>query len=182
MRVQTMKITSLFIIFSALQVYGCFSNGANLNSKTLHIGFNGLNVVSKRNIYEDKSSLENSWLKTALKPEEFNSLSKTVDFKKQFIFVFSFGKRPNANGKIIINNIRYTTHPQSKFSSIDINLNIGIADKKECNLMVDVESYPFIVELVDRPENSLKLDVGSYGAFNFGDDCNPPIAGKATPE
>ena len=164
------------------QVLGCDVNGKYLNSKTLHVGFNGLNVASKIQIYEDNKTIENSWLKNALTPNELKQLVGKIDFEKQFILVLSFGKRPNANGKIIINSIRYTTHPQSMFSSIDTNLNIGIADRKECNISIDIESFPFIIELVERPKNKLKLDVGSYGAFNFGDGCATPIAGKPTPE
>lgn len=176
------------ILFSvqACNQSGWGDSSIKLKSKTLHVGFNGLITVNKRQIFEDKLVMEKSWLKSALTLMQWQELIRQVDFEKNFILVYSFGKRSNANGKIIMNRVAYTTHPQSKFSSINISVDIGIAyniaDKKDCNSIIDIESFPFIVELVERPKNRLKLDIGGYTNYNFGDDCTSPIAGKPTPE
>lgn len=179
---QTMKLNFALMIMAILQVFGCDANGTHLKSKTIHVGFNGLSKVYTKQLYEDKESIENSWLKAALTSGELTQLIEQVDFKNQFVLVYSFGKRPNANGKIVMNYVRYTTDVKSRISSIDTNISIGIADKKDCNINVDVESFPFIIELVDRPKNGFKLVNGSEQNYNFGDDCKTPIAGKPTPQ
>jgi hypothetical protein len=179
---QVMKFNFALMIIAILQVFGCDANGTHLKSKTLHVGFNGLSKVYTKQLYEDKESIENSWLKNALEPEEFRILIEQMDFNKQFVLVFSFGKRPNANGKIIMNYIKHTADVNSKQSNISTNINIGIADKKDCNIITDIESYPFIVELVNKPKEDFKLIDGGYAAYNFGDGCKTPISGKPTNE
>lgn len=183
MRVQTMKFNFLLIILAVLQAFACDTNGKNLENKTLYVGFNGLSKVSKMHFFEDKITIQNSWLKYALTAQELTQLINQVNFENQFVLVYSFGKRPNASGKIIMNYVRYTTDIKSKVSSIEANINIGVVDKIKCNISENVESYPFIIELVERPKESFKLVYGGDTAYNFPDDgCLIPMYGKPTSE
>ena len=107
-------------------------------------------------------------------------LINKIDFNNEFVLIYSFGQRPNASGKIIMNNVRYTTDNKS-ISSIGVNVSIGVVDKLKCNISVNVESYPFIVELVKRPSEPFKLVGGSDAAYNFPDDgCSMPKSGIPT--
>ncbi|MGB4811298.1 MAG: hypothetical protein WBP13_02285 [Methylophilaceae bacterium] len=181
------KFKYLLIILALFQVVGCnypdswgYSNSTQLSSKTLYVGFNGLGEYSKRQFYEDKKSLKNSWLKVALTPSQMTQLIDQVDFEKQFVLVYTLGKRANITGKITMASIRYTSDIQSKTSSVDTMTNIGIADYKDCNIRVDITSFPFTVELVERPKDRFKLMAASDAQYNFEDDCKKPVAGEAT--
>jgi hypothetical protein len=180
MWMQTMKFNFVLIMMTILQIFGCAANSTHLESKTLHVGFNGSIRVNVNTFYENQEAIESSWLKSALTVDELMQLTRHVDFKKQFILVHTFGKRPNANGKIIMNFVRHTTDARSKQSNISTNISIGIADYKKCNIPVSIESFPFIVELVNRPKEDFKLVDGGYAAYNFGDGCKTPIEGKPT--
>lgn len=178
-----MKFKLLLIILAAFQALDCDANGTDLSSKTLHVGFNGLSEVSKMNFFESKIAVQNSWLKDALTTKELTQMFEQVDFDKQFILIFSVGKRPNLSGKIITNHVKYTVDNQNKQANISTNINIGVVDYEKCNIPVSIESYPFIVELVERPTEAFKLVYGGYAAYNFPyDGCKNPIAGKSTPQ
>jgi hypothetical protein len=176
-----MRFKFLLILLATCQAFGCDANGTHLSSKTLHVGFNGLSEVSKMNFFENKIDIQNSWLKNALTSKELNQLLEHVDFDKQFILIFSIGKRPNLSGKIITNHVKYTVDNQNRQANISTNINIGVVDYEKCNIPVSVESYPFIVELVERPAETFKLVYGGYAVYNFPHDgCKTPIAGKPT--
>lgn len=176
----------LLIAITCTSIHACDQSGwgdssVKLSSKTLYVGFNGLSEGYKKQFYENEKSLESSWLKTALAPNQLKQLISQVDFEKQFVLVYSFGKTFNANGKIIMTGIKYSTDISTKISSIGTSKNIGFFEKK-CNISIDIESFPFIVELVERPTNKFKLIAGSDANYYFSDGCTPPIAGKPTPE
>lgn len=185
-----MKLIFLLFLVSTLQAcnncnsecdYGQTSQGY-LESKTLHIGMNGLNAHSKKQLYEDKQALENSWLKVALTPSELTQLVEKVDFKKQFVLVYSVGKRHYVTGKITMDRIRYVSNTKYKTSRIDTIVNIGVAGSKECNIKVDVVTFPFIVMLIERPKNQYKLSTASDGQYNFPDGCTTLVTSAETPD
>lgn len=178
-----MRFKFLMILLTALQAIACESTSKNLSSKTLHVGFNGLNKFYTKQLFEDAKSIESSWLKNALTPTELIQIINQVDFKKQFVLVYSFGERPNASGKIIMQNIKHRSDVNSKTSVIDTIIEIGVVDKEKCNIFLNIQSYPFIIELVQRPKNGFKLINGSEQNYNFPDDgCKTPISGKPTAE
>ena len=65
-----MKFKFLFILLATLQAFGCDPNGTHLKSKTLHVGFNGLKESYEIQLFENKNTLQNSWLKNALTSRE----------------------------------------------------------------------------------------------------------------
>lgn len=180
-----MKIKLIMALLTVLQTMACESDTKELSSTTLHTGFNGLNKVSKVNIFENEPSVRASWLKSALTPIELDKAIKKIDFNKQFILIFSIGKRPNASGKITIDPIKYTTDPNAKIISIDTIINIGVVDYIKCNITASIESYPFIVQVIERPKEkeTFLITKGSHGVYNFPDiGCLTPVTGKATEE
>lgn len=181
-----MKIFSIImmaLLLSGFQMWGC--NGQiNLKNETLYVGFNGVNNYSKKYFYENKESFESSWLKNAMPNTEFVRLVQQVDFSKKFILVYSLGQQFNMSGSLSIST-NYIPVIQStySYSLIGLNANIGTVSKKECNIINDVESYPFIVALVERPKEHLKFSSGSHANYYAADDrCKTPISGKVTAE
>ena len=69
------KMKLLMTLLTILQAMACESDTKKLNSTTLHIGFNGLNRVSKVNIFENEASVRASWLKFALTPIELETVN-----------------------------------------------------------------------------------------------------------
>ena len=181
-----MKIKFLLLAFAAIQATACVSS-ENLKSKTLHIGFNGLDVFNKRQYFVDAKSLENSWLKKALTPNDLSNLVSQVNFENQFVMVYSFGQRVNFTGEINLDYIKNMNKDTHNYKVIDIDTNVSIAglDANRCNSVSNTYSYPFFVELVDRPANTKGFEIsnGSYAAFNFpAEGCPTPKSGQPTLE
>ena len=172
-----MKFKCALLILTMFQALGCDVNGKYLDSNTLHVGFNGLSEGYKIQFFEDRKTIENSWLKNALAPSELSRLIDQVDFKKQFILIYSFGKYYNANGKITMNSIKATSDSRYKITSIATIKKISVQFGKDCNFGANIESYPFIVESIERPNDGFKLIGGSDGNYQFDGGCTPPYSG-----
>ena len=163
------------ILLISFLLVSCDMNAKNLDIKPVHIGFNGSHEFTKMYFYENNAAIENSWMKSALTSDQISQLMSKVDFKKQLIFVYSFGERMAAAGSIKVTDLKYIPDPESNSAGLSVIAYIGITNDKDCPLATK-KSYPFIVLVVDRDKNGLKFRQGGYTEYNFKDDCSKSVS------
>jgi hypothetical protein len=163
------------ILLISLLLVSCNMNAKNLDIKPVHIGFNGSHEFTKMYFFENNATIENSWMKSSLTPDELAQLLSKVDFKKQLIFVYSFGERMAAAGSLKITEMNYIPDPKSNSAGLSVIAYIGITSDKDCALALK-KSYPFVVLVIDRDKNGLKFRQGGYTEYNFKDDCSKSVS------
>ena len=164
-----------FILLISLLLVSCNMNAKNLDIKPVHTGFNGSHEFTKMYFYESHIEIANSWMKSSLTPDELAQLLTKVDFKKQVIFVYSFGERMAAAGSLKITELSYISNPESNSAGLSVIAYIGITNDKDCTLALK-KSYPFIVLVIERDKNGLKFRQGGYTEYNFRDDCSKSVS------
>jgi hypothetical protein len=130
------------------------------------VGFNGPSL-SDTYLFRSEVEVRKSWLARVLSRQELNTLLGKADFSKQVLVAYSFGKRTNASGKIVLADLRY------EYQGYTIATRIGVVPDS-CRVR-ETASYPFVVGVTDAFPNAR---VTGFDTSNFPDKCGPIVSGE----
>jgi hypothetical protein len=166
-----MKYIIYILILCSLALVGCSLVHPQLQFKNIYIGYNGLKYSkNKVTIFDDKSSIENSWIGSSLSKEELIQLFNKIDFSRQFLLVYLQGEDGDTTGTIFVENLSYTSDSSLRYINVITSVNVGYPSPKKCTLPKLI-SYPFVLAVVERPKNDFKVAGSSYVAYSFEDEC-----------
>lgn len=140
-----------------------------LSQRQVMTGFNGPTSQGTF-VFRSEAEVRQSWLARALSDQQLESLIARTDFSTQVLVGFSFGKRMNASGQIMISELAYREdHP-----GYTIAARIGVVPES-CGVTL---SYPFVIGLTEAVPGA---EVRGYSSSNFPDECRPVISGAPAP-
>ena len=121
--------------------------------------------------FESGLALENSWVKSALTPSEYQLLLSKVNFEHEMLLAFAIGERAAFSGTIKFTRAYLYTGVESL--PINVSALVGVIGEK-CKDRSFI-SYPFTLVVLQKPE---KFGLpGGYDMGNFDDGCKAGIAG-----
>lgn len=139
-----------------------------LSRRQVATGFNGP-ASQGTYVFRSEQEVRQSWLAAALSDQEIQALIARTDFSTQVLVGFSFGRRMNASGKIMISELGY----HESYPGYTIATRIGVVPES-CGLSF-TESYPFVVGVTGAvPE----AEVRGSSSSNFPDECGPIVSGE----
>jgi hypothetical protein len=138
------------------------------------MGFNG---PAKGEIFviSSEADFRKSWLADALTEQQGKELIAKTDFSTQALVIYSFGRRMNASGNILVSKLSYYqgNSGNSGNSGYSIYTRFGVVPES-CGVSF-AESYPFVVGVTKAGSESRVL---SSGSSNFPDKCGPIVSGQ----
>jgi hypothetical protein len=141
-----------------------------LAQRQVATGFNGP-ARQGTYVFRSEPEVRQSWLAAALSDRELETLIARTDFSTQVLVGFSFGRRMNASGAIMILELGY----RESNRGYTISTHIGVVPES-CGVSF-TESYPFVVGVTEAvPE----AEVRAFGSLNFPDECGPTASGVPT--
>lgn len=149
-------------------------------------------------IYENAADVERSWLTVTLTQAEFVHLLSQVDFKEQFLYVYSVGNStgPSMDGlerklrevdanAIGANGLKFTRmrlRVDEQYAAIESTVNLERASFDNAPTGCEYpkgENYPFAIAVVQRPPKNLILaDAGSTLYSVLGECLKPKSDSK----
>ena len=166
-------------------VSGCeyFYDSKKLEFKTVYVGFNGPDIgrdsyynMQKIYAYSDATSVQNSWLKTALPANALKKIIDATDFKHQFLLIYMSESIAVFNS-LEIASIRYT-NPEGRVG-LDVFAYRNISETKISS--INAMTYPFTIAVVEKPKEPY-IDFypgGSYFEQNRAGKPEKPQLGTA---
>ena len=166
-------------------VSGCeyFYDSKKLEFKTVYVGFNGPDIgrdsyynMQKIYAYSDATSVQNSWLKTALPANALKKIIDATDFKHQFLLIYMSESIAVFNS-LEIASIRY--YNQESRVGLDVFAYRNISETKISSL--NAMTYPFTIAVVEKPKEPY-IDFypgGSYFEQNRAGKPEKPQLGTA---
>ena len=166
-------------------VSGCeyFYDSKKLDFKTVYVGFNGPDIsrgsyynMQKIYAYSDATSVQNSWLKTALPANALKKIIDATDLKQQFILIYMSESIAVFNS-LEIASIRYT-NPEGRVG-LDVFAYRNISETKISS--INAMTYPFTIAVVEKPKEPY-IDFypgGSYFEQNRAGKPEKPQTGTA---
>jgi hypothetical protein len=139
-----------------------------LSQRQVAVGFNGP-PSQGAHIFRSEAEVRQSWLSVALSGQELEKLISGTDFSTQVLVGFSFGKRMNASGQLMISELGY----HENLGGYTIATRIGVVSES-CGYSF-TESYPFVVGIVDAVTGG---EVRGHSSTNFADECRPIVSGE----
>ena len=139
-----------------------------LAERQVAMGFNGP-ASQGTYIFRSEAEVRQSWLAAALSDQEIATLISKTDFSRQVLVGFSFGRRMNASGQIMISELGY--HESNR--GYTIATRIGVVPES-CGFSF-TESYPFVVGVTGAVPDA---EVRGYSSSNFPDKCEPIVSGE----
>lgn len=188
-KVITMTTKNLFylllISIVTMLVSGCkyFYDSKKLDFNTVYAGFNGPDIgrgsyynMQKFYAYSDATSVEHSWLKTALPANALKKIIDATNFKQQFILIYMSESIAVFNS-LEIASIRYT-NPEGRVG-LDVFAYRNISETKISS--INAMTYPFTIAVVEKPKEPY-IDFypgGSYFEQNRAGKPEKPQTGTA---
>ena len=171
----SVSIKYLVSLFALLGVSSCVGvRGVDFTQ--VHTGYNG--PVNPGTFYfQDRDSLEKSWVRNALTAKEFVEISSKIDFERQMLLAVATGENNIANGPVVIKQIRRVGRKQN---SLDVAIRIGGIESGCDNS--SATSYPFALAVLPRQKEGNPY--GGYSMSYFDNGCAPRKTGSpndATP-
>lgn len=137
-------------------VSGCeyFYDNKKLDFNTVYVGFNGPDIgrgsyynMEKIYAYSDATSVQNSWLKTALPANALKKIIDETDFKHQFILIYLSDTIAVFNS-LEIASIRY--YNEESRVGLDVFAYRNISETKISS--INAMTYPFTIAVVEKPK------------------------------
>lgn len=163
----SLRMTIAFAVLITFALPAC-TQTKDIEFKQLAVGFNGPKYP-KVFYFENKNSIDSSWIKSALPMGEYERILSKVEFGRQALVVFAIGERMSASG-----NVEITRMFQYRGKDFPTNISalVGIR-ASECTEKSGFVSYPFVVAVFEKPENFQPY--GGFDAGNFSDGCGAEV-------
>jgi hypothetical protein len=140
------------------------SNSRRIDFSQLLVGTDGPSTPGV-SIFRDAESVEQSWVKAALTPNQMSDVLKQVDFRRQILLTFASGWDKGATGTITV--VSVVQYMYGDDPPLDVTVKVGQA-RQDCQTAVTVKN-PFVVAIVERPTGTSL--VSGYTAMSFADGC-----------
>ena len=171
LKTKNIEYFSCILIFFALVLAGCGLIYPSLQFKNVYIGYNSpKDSKVKIGFFENKSTVEKSWIGSVLSKDELIQLFDRIDFNHQFLLAYIHSEDEDTTGSIFIENLSYTSDSSLRYINVITSVNVGYSSPKECTLP-KLTSRPFVLAVVEKPKNDFKIGGTSYVEYSFRDEC-----------